>query len=132
MEVCKNKILLSEMRLRKNRRSNIHSLGSDVGVGASGPITNPGQVTMRVDLQNALGRVQVIEVCNWRTCFKFPVLCGAALHIREDSASKAAHRCEENGTVVVDRWIRDVQWNAFRGIVKVCRDGELVKEDIPV
>ena len=31
-----------------------------------------------------------------------------------------------------DEEVHDVQWNAFRGIAKVCRDCELVKEEMPV
>ena len=40
-------------------------------------------------------------------------------------------RYRGNGTVVVHNWITDVRLNDFKGIAKVCRDGELEKEDMP-
>ena len=40
-------------------------------------------------------------------------------------------RYKDDGTVEVHRCINDVQWNAFRGLATVCRDGELGKEDVP-
>ena len=38
---------------------------------------------------------------------------------------------QDDGTVVVHKWITGVRFNAFKDIAKVCKDGDLEDGDMP-
>ena len=58
------------------------------------------------------------------------VVSGAVLDTEGlDEAAQELFRYRDDGTVEVRRWIPDVQRNPFRGAVKVCRNGELGREE---
>ena len=40
-------------------------------------------------------------------------------------------RCEDDRTVVVRKWVTDVRISAFKGVAKVCGDGDLEDDNMP-
>ena len=51
--------------------------------------------------------------------------------LRADRGHAGAFRYKDDGTFEVHNWISNVQWNCFHGLAKLCKDGELEKEDTP-
>ena len=50
----------------------------------------------------------------------------------DEDVQELFFRYKDDGTIEVHRWISDIQWNFCRCPAKVCKHGELEKEDMPV